>query len=53
MKLDELEIINFLKDIEFIKDVNDIAEIKTDDGNVYIKLNQSMETVNIELEIKE
>ena len=53
MKLNELEIINFLKDIEFIKDVNDIAEIKTDDGNVYIKLNQSIKTVNIELEIKE
>ena len=53
MKLDELFAIQLLKEQGYIKDENDIAEIKTDDGNIFIKLNKSLETVDITVEVNE
>ena len=53
MKLDKLLIIQMLKDCQAIKDENDIAELKIDDGNIFVKLKQPMEYVEITMEVNE
>ena len=52
MKIDELLIIQTLKDCGYIKDENDIAEIRIDDDGISIKLNQSLKTSTIEMEVE-
>lgn len=53
MKLDELYVIQILKDFKYIKDENDIAELKIDEGNVYLKLKSSLEYVSIDMEVNQ
>ena len=53
MKLEKSEIIKILKDSGYIKDENDIADIKTDGlGNVFVKFNQSLEHCEIEVKVE-
>ena len=52
MYLNKLGIIRMLKETGYIKNENDIAEIKIDDGNIYIKLNQAMQTAEITIEVE-
>ena len=53
MKLDELYVIQMLKDFKYIKDENDIAELKIDEGNIYLKLNSSLEYASMDIEVSE
>ena len=53
MKLDELCVIQMLKDCKYIKDENDIAELKIDEGNVYLKLKGSLEYASMDIEVSE
>ena len=53
MKLDELCVIQMLKDCKYIKDENDIVELKIDEGNVYLKLKDSLEYASMDIEVSE
>lgn len=53
MKLDELCVIQMLKDYKYIKDENDIAELKIDEGNVYLKLKDSLEYASMDIDVSE
>ena len=53
MKLDELCVIQWLKDCKYIKDESDIAELKIDNGNIYLKLNSPLEYVSMDVEVSE